>query len=90
MQEKFDQNSITEQAKSHTYDLGSFSAMTHVSGLTVTIIQKIDIADLKHHTPKISISQRFLTAYSVLKIFNLLYGEKRSTQVVNGGYNPDS
>jgi len=64
--------------------------MTNVSGLTVTIIQKIDIADLKHHTPKISISQRFLTAYSVLKIFNLLYGEKRSTQVVNGGNNPNS
>jgi hypothetical protein len=57
MQEKFDQNSITEQAESHTYELGSFSAMTYVSGLTVTIIQKIDIADLKHHTPKISITR---------------------------------
>jgi len=40
MQEKFDQNSITEQAKSHTNDLGSFSAMTHISGSTVTIIHK--------------------------------------------------
>jgi hypothetical protein len=52
MQEKFEQSSITEQAESHAYDLESFSAMTNVSGLTVTIIQKIDIAGLKHHTPK--------------------------------------